>query len=170
MRQSSFYFTYLLMLVAQLALSDFFTFTPYMVLSILPVMVLCIPIRVDTVPAMIIAFFTGLAVDYLSEGIIGINAFALVPVALMRNSIIELVFGRELFTRKEDFNARRAGMGKISLAILLSQLVFMLIYVWADSAGTRPLWFNTARVALSVAGSSVLSLVAVSSLAPDTRR
>ena len=170
MRKSGFWAAYLLLLVAQLLLSNFTNFTPYMMLSILPVKVLCIPIKVGTTGAMLIAFATGMVVDLLSEGLLGLNAFALVPVAFLRNPIISLVFGNELFARGEDFSPRRNGMWKAVLATVLAQAAFTLLYVWADSAGTRPFWFNSARFFISLAASSLLSLLCLPSLAPDNRK
>ena len=105
MRSSEFWLVYVLLLLAQLILGNYFTLSPYLMLSVLPVMVLCIPIRVGSVGAMIIAFVSGLIVDLLSEGVLGLNALALVPVAWLRNPVISLVFGGELFARKEDFSA-----------------------------------------------------------------
>lgn len=170
MRKSGFWAVYVLLLLAQLLLSNFFVVSPYVMLSILPVMVLCIPIRVEPSGAMAIAFATGLVVDLLSEGLLGLNAFALVPVALLRKPVIRLVFGEELFARGEDFSPRRHGMGKAVLATILVQAAFTLLYVWADSAGSRPFWFDAARFAASLASGTVLSLLCLPSLAPDTRK
>ena len=170
MRKSGFWAVYLLLLLAQLLLSNFFHITPYVMLSILPVMVLCISIRVGTTGAMLIALVTGLVVDYLSEGLIGLNAFALVPVAFLRNPIISLIFGNELFARKEDFSPRRNGMWKTVLATALAQAVFTLLYVWADGAASNPFWFDAARFAASFVAGTMLSLICLPSLAPDTRK
>lgn len=170
MRKSGFWAAYLLLLLAQLLLSNFFNITPYLMLSILPVMVLCIPIRIGSTGAMLIAFVTGLVVDFLSEGLLGINAFALVPVAFLRKPIIGLVFGNELFARGEDFSARRNGLWKTVLATVLAQAVFTLLYVWADAAGTRPFWFGAARFGASLVAGTLLSLACLPSLAPDTRK
>ncbi|MBQ3873347.1 MAG: hypothetical protein II791_06015 [Bacteroidales bacterium] len=170
MRSSEFWLIYILLLLAQLLLGNYFTLTPYLMLSILPVMVLCIPIRVGSVGAMIIAFATGLVVDLLSEGVLGLNALALVPVAWLRNPVISLVFGNELFARNEDFSATKSGIGKVALALFIVQAVFTLIYVWADGASVRPFWFNATRFGLSLAAGFILSLMAVPALAPDTRR
>lgn len=169
MRKNEFWAVYVLLLLAQLLLSNYFNISPYLTVTILPVMVMCIPIRVGTVPAMLIAFVTGLVVDLLSEGLIGLNAFALVPVAGLRYSIIRLMFGEELFSRKEDFCPRRNGLGKTAAVTFLALAVFLLVYVWADGAGTRPFWFNAARWSASVAASLLLSLACLPSLAPDTR-
>lgn len=170
MRKSGFWVAYGLLLVLQLLLSNYFQFTPYIMLSILPVMVLCIPIRVPPVGAMLIAAATGFAVDLLAEGVLGLNALALVPVAYARNSIVRLVFGGELFARKEDFSVRRSGFGKVATAVLLAQMLFLLIFVWIDAAGTRPLWFLAARFGASLGAGFVLSLLTLDVLAPDSRK
>ena len=170
MRKPEFWIVYVLLLLAQLLLSNYFHVTPYIMLTILPVMVLCISIRVGTVGAMLIAFATGLAVDWLSEGVLGLNALALTPVAFLRNPIIRLVFGSEVFARGEDFSLQRSGFGKVSLALLLAQSAFLLVYIWADGAGLRPLWFNAARFGASLAAGFALSLCTLQVLAPDPRR
>lgn len=170
MRKNEFWAVYLLLLLAQLLLSNYFNISPYLMVTILPVMVLCIPIRVGPAPAMLIAFATGLVVDLLSEGLLGLNALALVPVAGLRFPLIRLMFGEELFARKEDFCPRRHGLGKAAAATFLALAVFILVYVWADGAGTRPFWFCAARWAASLAASLFLSLACLPNLAPDTRK
>lgn len=170
MRKTEFWFVYNILLVGQLLLSTYCTFSPYLTLSILPVMVLCIPNRVHTSLAMLIALASGLFVDWLSDGMLGLNALALVPVAYARKGIIGLIFGNDLFARGEDFSARKNGYGPLSLAILLAQGIFLAIYVWADSAGTRPFLFNTARFTVSMAAGFLVSLPVSEVLAPDSRR
>ena len=169
MRNSQFWFIYVLMTLIQLVLSNYGSVSPYVLITILPVMVLCIPVRTGTISALFIAFVTGLAVDFLSDGLPGLNAMALLPVALCRNSIIELVFGKELFARKEDFSTRRNGFPQVALAIFLSLVIFLLVYIWADGAGTRPFGFNAARFGISLAISFIASLLSVGTLAPSTK-
>ena len=170
MKRWNYYLVFSLLAVAQMVLGSYFTFTPYVVLSILPVMVLTIPIRMNTVWTMVIAFVTAIAVDLFSEGIIGINALALVPVAFARDGILRLVFGEELFSRSEDFSIRKNGLSKVILAIVIAQALFLLIYVWADSAGMRSFWFNLARWILSLLCGSIVSLFVINVLAPDHRK
>ncbi len=170
MRKPEFWIAYVLLLIAQLLISNYLNITPYVILTILPVMVLCISIRVGTSGAMVIAFATGCVVDLLSEGVLGLNALSLVPVAFLRNPIIRLIFGNEVFARREDFSVQRSGFGKVSLAMLLAQAVFLLVYIWADGAGTRPLWFNAARFGASLAAGFAVSLCTLQVLAPDPRR
>lgn len=169
MKKSGFWLIYIILLVAQLLLSTYANFTPYVMVTMLPVMVLCMPIRMGTVLAMVIAFATGLSVDLLSEGLLGLNALALVPVAFARNFIIRLIFGGDLFAREEDFSIHRNGFWKVLVAIVLSTALFLAVYIWADGAGTRPLLFNAIRFGASLVASTLLSLLVVNLLAPDSR-
>lgn len=165
-----FWIAYIFLLMAQLLLSNYFHVTPYIFLTLLPVMVLCIPIRMGTIGAMLIAGLSGLVIDFLSEGVLGLNALALIPVAYAHNGIIGLIFGPELFARKEDFSIGRCGFGKVAVALFLSLLIFLVIYIWADGAGTRPLWFNGLRLGASLVASFLLSLLTLGVLAPDPRK
>lgn len=162
--------TYILFAVAQMILSNYFHFTPYILLSILPALVLFIPTRVGTVPAMLIAFLTGIAVDYFAEGTLGINALSLVPVAFARRSVIEMLCGIEPFEHKESFSVKKYGFGRVSMAILMVTALFMLVYVLADCAGTRPFWFIMARIGLSTLCSYLVSILTINSLTHDDRR
>ncbi|MCI1640119.1 MAG: hypothetical protein LKI42_02450 [Bacteroidales bacterium] len=170
MRRHNFIIIYLLMVVVQILICNYFHLSAYIMLSILPVIILCLPTKIGTVPAMLIAFATGLAVDALSEGMLGINTLSLVPVAFIRKSMINLIFGNELFERKDNISIRKFGYGKVSFAILVVQSVFLLIYIYADGAGTRPLLFNAIRFFLSLLSGYLLSLLIVDIIASDDRK
>ena len=164
MRRSIFWLNYALLVVVQLLLSNFLRVSPYMMLTIL------LSIRVGTVGAMFIAAATGLTVDFLTEGVIGLNTISLIPVAFCRNGIIRLVFGTELFARREDFSPQRNGFSKTLLALLIAQSLFLVIYIWVDSAGMRSLSFNAIRFGVSLVTGMLVSLFTLGILAPDPRR
>jgi hypothetical protein len=119
---------------------------------------------------MLIAFASGLAVDWLSEGLIGINAAAIVPVALARKTIAKIFFGEDLLSRKDSFSFNKYGVAKISAAILTSLTIFLAIYIMLDGAGTRETWFNFAIFGGSLIANWLLSLLVAHLLTPDDRR
>ena len=166
----NFTFLYCLMLLCQIVLCNFSPLGPYITLSMLPAMVFCMPLSVSTISCMFIAFGSGLAVDWLSEGLIGINAASLVPVALARKSIVKMFFGEDLITRKDSFSLRKYGMAKVSAAILSCLAVFLVIYIFLDGAGTKPLWFNLTRGGITLLCSYLVSLIVVNTLTPDDRK
>ncbi len=161
---------YSLMLVCQVILCNFSPLGPYVMLSMLPAMILCVPLTVSTVWCMVLAFASGLTVDWLSEGLIGINATALVPVALARKGIIRIFFGEDLISRKDSFSFNKFGVLKVSAALLTAATIFLVIYILLDGAGTRPLWFNGIYFGASLVCNWLLSLLVTHVLTPDDRR
>lgn len=170
MRQSHYFLVYVLLVVAQLLITNYLHLTPYLMLSILPVLVLTIPLRISTIGALCIAFATGMSVDLLAEGVLGINTVALLPVAFFRRTLVKLLFGDELFARKEDFSISRNGFAKVFMAMTVAQALFLAIYIWADGAGMRPLWFNAARFGVSLVAGLMASLLVIDTLAPDEKK
>ena len=159
--------TYILMVIVQMFICNYFHFSMYVTLSMLPAMVLCIPLSVNTSLAMVIAFATGLATDVFSDAVLGLNAMSLVPVALARKYIIRTFIGEETVEREESFSFRKNGLGKVSASIALCELIFFAIYSIMDGAGTRPVWFNISRLCASMAASYILSLIAIHMLSSE---
>ena len=166
MRNPQFWLYYILLVAAQIVIAASLNFSPLVTFWYLPMLVLCIPIRLGTSLTLIIAFVTGLAVDFLSQGILGLTAASLLPVAFTKNLIIRLVFGSELFSRGEDISVRRQGIPKMAIAIVMVTAIFLLVFIAADGAGTRPFLFNLGRFSLSLLAGSVFSLILVSIFDP----
>ena len=87
---------YILLFLAQAALWNYANFSQYLLIVFLPAMLLCLPIGRSPVHTMAVAFVTGLLMDFLVTGQLGLTSLALVPVALLRRPVIRLVFGAEL--------------------------------------------------------------------------
>jgi hypothetical protein len=170
MKTQNFGLLFFLMVLGQMILCNFAGFSPYIMLTMLPAMIVCVPLTVSTPLCLLLAFATGLSVDWLSEGLIGINAASLVPVALMRKPLIRFFLGEDLITRSDSFSFRKNGIGKISLVLIVSLLIFLGIYVFLDGAGTRPTWFNLTRMGLSLLCNYVLALIVTNILTVDDRR
>lgn len=168
--KNNFWIPYIILVIAQMILYNYCRFTPYLILTILPVIVFCIPTSVNSLIAMLIAFGTGLAVDYFSEGIIGLNAASLVPVALIRRPLTSLLFGSDPFERKESISIRKYGFARMSMAMLIAIILFLIIYILLDCAGSRPAWFIFATLACSTVASYLLSLTIINHLTYDDRR
>ena len=161
---------YILLAVCQVLMNAYTQLGPYIMLSMLPAMVLCIPTGVKTSVCMLIAFASGLAVDWLSEGLIGLNAAAAVPVALLRNGAIKIFLGEDLITRGDRFSIKKNGLFKIAVVMFTALVVYLGIYIFLDGAGTRPTWFNFTRLGLSTICCLALSFIVINILSPDDRK
>ena len=122
MRRTYFGISFFLLVIVQMLICNYFQFTPLITLSILPAMILCVPLTLNTPICMLIAFATGLSVDWLAEGIIGLNVASLLPVAFARKTIIRVFMGEDIVVRQDSFSFRKNGIGKISIALLVSHV------------------------------------------------
>lgn len=168
--QNNFTLLYLLLVIAQLLICNYLHLSSLVTLSILPVLVLCLPTSLNTIIAMVIAFFTGMTVDLLADGTLGLNILSLVPVALIRLAVIKSVFGEDVVERGDTFSFKKNGPIKISVSMLIVLTVFFLVYIMADGAGTRPFWFNLARFAASLTSSYILGLLIVHILTSQSKQ
>lgn len=160
-------FAYFLLVITQIFISALLYTGPYVMISILPALILIMPTDYGTIRLMIIAFLTGLLVDITADGVPGLNVLALVPVAYLRRGFLTLICGEELFARGDDLHLNKQGIIKTSALILFCQAAYFLIYIFADSAGTRSLEFNIIRFAVSMGVSYVASLFICSTLTSD---
>lgn len=161
---------YFLLVICQVVLCNYANLGPYLMLSILPAMVMCIPLSVSTIGCMLIAFASGLAVDWLSEGLIGINAASLIPVAFARKTFIRVFLGEDIINRKDSFSIRKNGFGKISIVMVAAGIIFFAIYITLDGAGTRPFWFSATRFLISLLVNTALAMLVADILCPNDRK
>ena len=168
--QNNFGLLYVMLLICQIILCNFTHLGPYITLTMLPVMILCIPTDISTITAMLIAFFSGLSVDWLSEGLLGLDTAALIPVALLRKPIIRLFLGEDIIIRNDSFSIRKNGLGKVSLALMSSIAIFLSVYIFLDGAGTRPFWFCLTRFIASLICNIPLGIIVIRVLIPDERK
>lgn len=162
--------TYLLLLMIQMVICNYFRLGPFILVSLLPAMVFCLPLRLGTAQAMLIAFVTGLCVDLLAEGMLGLNATAIVPVAYMRKGLCKLIFGDELVERGNDFYIDKHGFGKVIFALGLANALFLIIYIAADGGESMPFIFNLAKFAISLLICILFSLIVADVSKPDSGR
>lgn len=155
---NNFRITYSLMVIIQIIIYGCFDMPFFIDLTILPVLFLFLPVNTGKIRTLILAFVTGLLVDLLGDGVLGLNILSLVFLAYFRNHLITLVFGRGVFARNENISITRHGFGSTSIGIMLFQFVFLLIYILADGAGTRTFGFNLARLSLSLIAGYIAGL------------
>lgn len=161
---------YLILVILQLVICNFLHLSPYLQLSVLPALVFCLPAAVPTAASLLIAFATGLTVDFLAEGVIGPNALALVPVAYFRKSIYRLYFGEEFIRRGGRVSVSGLGTGKVSAALITVQALYLLLYLWTDGAEAHPFTFNLVRFTVSLAVGTVVSFWIADLIQPKERR
>lgn len=170
MKEIRFSILFAVMLIIQLILTKYGQLGFMISISILPAMILCMPTSRPTWWVLIVAFLSGLVVDGLSDGPLGLNAAALVPVAAMQKPFIRLFIDDDLVTRHYNFSFYQNGVIKVGLALLAETLIFMICYTLADCAGTRSGGFIFTKILLSTVASMIIGLLVCNVLSPRTKR
>lgn len=157
---------FLLIAAAQLLICNYLNISAYVTISLLPALFICFPTRFSTLTAMLAAFATGLAIDLLAEGTIGLNVFALLPVAALRRTLCDWIFGKEISLLNEDISLRKFGVMKMTFAMFIAYALFLLFYIAADGGPARPFLFNLMRFGCSLVPGILISLVTAGILDP----
>ncbi len=145
--------TWILLVVCQIVICDCIFLGPMVTVTLLPVLVMFLPLYTRTEVSMLIAFAAGFAVDWLSDGVLGLNMAALVPVALMQKPLVRLFIGEDTVVRAEALSVVKSGWLRMLALVTVATAVFLLIYVVLDGAGERSLGFTAARLGCSLAAS-----------------
>lgn len=161
---------YALLLICQVILCNYAHLGPYITLTLLPAMILCIPVRISTITCMLVAFASGFLTDFLAEGLLGLNVAALLPVALIRKGTVRIFLGEDIIARKDSFSIKKNGLLKVSTALLVSTAVFLAAYIFLDGAGTRPFWFCAAKFGISLVCNWILGILVINTLTTDDRK
>ncbi len=165
---NSFSLKYILLVILQILLWEFFDISQLMLLCIVPTLILCLPTRVGTTASLILAFVTALVLDFFCGSPLGLSIAALLPVAACRRIVVRLVFGAEIYFLGENLSYKRHGWVKFLLGILLMTSVFLIVYILLDSAGTRALWIDILKFICSLALSTIISMYVVSILCSES--
>lgn len=150
---------FILLVVAQLIMTNYIHLSQFVVLTLLPAIIVCLPTSLSPIATMLVAFATGMSVDLLAEGVIGLNTVSILPVALLRHKFIGWTMGEDVVVRKAEFSIRRNGFGKTLALQTMALSLFLIIYITTDGAGTRTFWFNAARFVASALCSIVLGMI-----------
>lgn len=157
MKIDKYYITLTILVFVQILICNYINLSPLIMVSILPVIILCLPVNCSCILSMVLAFACGLATDCLADGLPGLNALSLVAVAFIRRPTLKIIFSNGLFARKENLSCHKHGIGRIVLALIMVQSVFLILYIIADGAGMRPFSFNLLRFLTSLAIGSLVS-------------
>ena len=162
--------TYVLLAAAQIIICNYMFLGPLVTLTLLPPLVMFLPLSQKTSVSMAVAFITGLAVDWISDGVLGLNTAALVPVALLQKPLIRLFVGDDIVVRGDAVSVNKSGWFKVLAPGAVALGLFLAIYIILDGAGTKTFLFNLGRWGCSFAACLPLEAIMVYLFSYQDRR
>lgn len=166
MKQNTFIVSFILLMIVQLYLTKYCQIAPFVYISLLPALVMCLPTTRPQWFVMTTAFACGILTDLLADGVTGLNALAIVPAALLQKRMISVFIDDEIVERGYSFSFRENGYFKILMALTVLYAIYFTIYVIFDCAGQRPVGFILAKIAVSLCISLIFGAIVCGVLCP----
>lgn len=108
---------------------------------------------------MVMAFFLGLLLDVLSNGVIGLNAGALTAMAFLRQSFLQILINEQSMGKYESPGVKGMGFPRYSKYVFLSYLTFFIFYILFDNFGSGLLLFSFLKIVISCLVNTVLIII-----------
>lgn len=146
---------FVLLFAIQVLISNYLNLGPYVYICLIPFIILNIPMSTPTWLVMLASFATGLLLDMVSGGVLGLNAAAAVMTAFLRNPIYKATARRDRQDKTEVPSAANIGLSKYVLYMGSCTALYMFTYIFIDCIGTGHLLL----IVLKFIASTVLNVV-----------
>lgn len=150
-----------MLLLIQVILGGYVNIWPVLYIAIFPQLFILLPHSMDKGSMLVSAFILGLGVDFLSDGVLGLNAAALVAMAYFRTPVLKLVLSRANIENNDTIplTYRYIELPKLFIIAFLCHLVFFIVYVSLDSAVSFTFGYTLLKITLCTAINSIISIL-----------
>ena len=150
-----------LLIICQILLSEYVNIWPLLYIAIFPQFIILLPPSMNKIAHLIIAFILGLAIDIFADGVLGLNAAALVAMAYVRPSLLKITLSKANLDTMDNqpLLPRTVEIQKLAMLNGCMLAVFFLVYTMLDSAGTFPLWYMALKISVCVIANCIISLI-----------
>jgi len=149
---------FILVFLLQLAISNYLNLGPWITISLIPFLIVQIPLQRSPHVVMLAAFGLGLLLDWLSAGVLGLNAFAAVMAAAPRRLLYRLLINDEQDSTWIPL-IRTVGIGKYHKYLFILTAIYLAAFILLDCMSFRPFWFILVKFVASTLASSLLGLL-----------
>ena len=132
--------------VIQLMLDEFINLSTILHLSIAPLIIITLPYTTPFILNMLAAFGLGLIMDFSAEGVLGLNASALVALAFAKPYLLRLFVMKGPLLEMPLVSRRYIRRSSDLYLLLLLYACFFIFYVTIDSLG----FFNIGRCLIRI--------------------
>lgn len=139
-----------IVLLIQLFVAEFINLSTLLYIVITPLPILMLPYNFNNSLIMVIAFAIGLLTDLSYDGVMGLNAAALVAVAFFRKPVVKLVVSKTTRENLTEINSHTLGRSSLTVILLLLYSLFFLFYIALDNVLYFSFVYTLARFIINV--------------------
>lgn len=150
-----------LLIICQILLSEYVNIWPLLYIAIFPQFIILLPPAINRTVHLLIAFALGMAIDIFADGVLGLNAAALVAMAYLRPSFIKITLSKANLDTTDNLPLlpRTVEIQKLAVLNGFMLAIFFLVYILLDSAGMFPFWYTILKIAVCVIVNCIISLI-----------
>lgn len=152
---------FVLVFLLQLIIADYLHLGPWVSLTLIPFLIVSIPLSRSPHAVMLAAFGLGLGLDILSAGVLGLNAFAAVLAAAPRKFFYRTLVNADRQDKTEVPLPAETGLVKYIKYLTAVLAIYLAAYILLDCVSVRPPAFLAVKFAVSTVASLALSLLLV---------
>lgn len=150
---------FVLVFLLQLVIADYLHLGPFICISLIPFLILNIPLSRSPHTVMLTAFGLGLVLDVLSAGVPGMNAFAAVLTATLRKFLYRTLVNSDRQDKTEVPLLKETGLRKYGRYLSALVATYLAAYILLDCVSFRPAGFLAVKFVVSSFASLVLSML-----------
>ena len=150
-----------IIIICQILLSEYVNIWPILYIAIFPLFIILLPANLNKAIYMLIAFMFGLCIDITADGVMGLNAAALVAMAYSRELILKVTLSKGNLENAENLplSTRTVEIPKLITINLLMLAVFFTVYVLFDSAASFSPLYSILKITICTAVNCVMNLL-----------
>jgi len=150
---------YILIFALQLLISDFINLGPYVYICLLPIIITNFPRNIDVKVVMAGSFLIGLALDILTDEVLGLNAASAVLLAALYRNFYRMFINRDRQDTTSKPSPYTSGWNKYLKFMVFSIGTYLLTFILLETFSFRPVRFIVTKLALSLAISVITSVI-----------
>lgn len=150
-----------IMIICQILLSEYVNIWPILYIAIFPQFIILLPPTMNRFLHLFIAFVLGLSIDILCDGVMGLNAGALVAMAYIRPAVLKLTIPKASFETYDNapLVPRTLDLQKLALIYALMLTVFFAIYILLDSAASFTFGYTILKMAVCIIANCIIAVL-----------
>ena len=148
-----------LLFIFQAVAGNHLDFGPWIYFCVIPLLIINIPIKNSPNVAMLAAFAIGLALDFATDGVPGLNAAAAVLLAALRKPLYRRWVSIDWKKDGTVPGLQNAGTVKYLFYLFLCTLIYITAYTLLDCFSLRPFWFILGRIAASTVVDTLVAAI-----------
>lgn len=147
------------LMLIQMLLSGYVNIWPMLYIAVFPMLLIALPHNINRYISLLIAFGTGLLTDFISDGVLGLNAAAATALMYFREPFFHLIINKSTLENMTLLTERSIGTSKFILLSAFSYAIFFIFYIAFDSGESTSFYYILLRFAINLIVNVVLIIL-----------